>query len=121
MNNLSNGLQSNPKLFADDTSLFPTVQDINIMGYSIFCPYRGMDDQIFNGRFIFVWNYSIMELIWNYYYRCVYMHGSRVQFLNSISTAVFFAAFCHVLLHLACTAGIIKQKNINKIDTIKLV
>ena len=46
-----------------------------------------------------------------------YMHGS------------FFATFCHMLLHLVCTAGvtvkqvIIKQKlkNINKIDTIKLV
>ena len=28
INDLPNGLQSNPKLFADDTSLFSTVQDI---------------------------------------------------------------------------------------------
>ena len=28
INNLPNGLQSNPKLFADDASLFSTVQDI---------------------------------------------------------------------------------------------
>ena len=45
------------------------------------------------------------------------MHGS------------FFAAYSHVLLHLVCMAEITvkqviikqKQKNINKIDTIKLV
>ena len=28
INDLPNGLQSNPKIFADDTSLFSTVQDI---------------------------------------------------------------------------------------------
>ena len=28
INDLSNGLQSDPKLFTDDTSLFSTVQDI---------------------------------------------------------------------------------------------
>ena len=28
INNLPNGLQCNPKLFADNTSLFPTVQNI---------------------------------------------------------------------------------------------
>ena len=36
INDLSNGLQSNPKLFADDTSLFSTIQDIttNIVSLS---------------------------------------------------------------------------------------
>ena len=29
INDLSNGLKSNPKLFADDTSLFPIVHDVN--------------------------------------------------------------------------------------------
>ena len=57
------------------------------------------------------------------------MHGSRANFSNPISTAVFFAAFCHMLLQLVCMTGIAvkqviikqKQKNINEIDTIKLV
>ena len=35
-----------------------------------------------------------------------FTHGSRAHFSNLICAAVFFAAFCHVLLHLVCTAGI---------------
>ena len=35
INDLPNGLQSNPKLFADDTSLFSTVQDITTSTVSL--------------------------------------------------------------------------------------
>ena len=35
INNLSNSLQSNPKLFADDTSLFATVKDITTSTVSL--------------------------------------------------------------------------------------
>ena len=35
INDLRNGLQSNPKLFADDTSLLPTVQDITTSTISL--------------------------------------------------------------------------------------
>ena len=35
INDLPNGLQSNPKLFADDTSLFFTVQDITTSTVSL--------------------------------------------------------------------------------------
>ena len=30
INDLSNGLKSSPKLFADDTSLFPVIHDVNL-------------------------------------------------------------------------------------------
>ena len=35
INDLPNGLQSNPKLFADDTSLFSIVQDITTSTVSL--------------------------------------------------------------------------------------
>ena len=35
INNLPNGLQSNPKLFADDTSLFSTIQGITTSTISL--------------------------------------------------------------------------------------
>ena len=35
INDLPNGLQSNPKLFADETSLFPTIQDITTSTVSV--------------------------------------------------------------------------------------
>ena len=44
INYFPNGLQSNPKLFADDTSLFSTVQDIakiNILQKSLNGQYNG--------------------------------------------------------------------------------
>ena len=55
--------------------------------------------------------------------------GQPCTFFKSYMHGSFFTVFCHVLLHLLCTAVITvkqviitqKQQNIYKIDTIKLV
>ena len=35
INHLSNGLNSNPKLFADDTSLFPEIHDVSLSQFNL--------------------------------------------------------------------------------------
>ena len=44
INDLPNGLQSNPKLFADDTSLFSTVQDITTNTLSLNSDIRKISE-----------------------------------------------------------------------------
>ena len=50
INDLPNGLQSNQKLFADDTSLFGTVQDITTSTVSLDNDLAKISGWAYNGK-----------------------------------------------------------------------
>ena len=72
----------------------------------------------------------VSKYIYIEFYFSLCLHAWQAcTFFKSYMHSSFFYAFCHVLLHLLCMAGVTvkqviikqKQKNINKIDTIKIV
>ena len=54
INDLPNGLQSNQKLFADDTSLFGTVQDITTSTVSLDNDLAKISGWAYNGKLILI-------------------------------------------------------------------
>ena len=50
INDLSNGLSSNAKLFVDDTSLFPVVHDINASAIELNNDLKKINDFVFQWK-----------------------------------------------------------------------